>query len=254
MKAQKSPLVFTIVIWAIWLVITLGGGALHAGSEGKPLTEMLNSSIGYALIAASIFITAVVAVKNWWRETGMKGPDETRDLRYAILPAILILIALVGGLSAGAPTSLLWIPFVNTVFVGFSEELAFRGVLLHGLSSKYSLFRAAIIVSVVFGLVHALNGFITGDFGQAITQASINVLSGLWYTGVRIRNKSIFPIMILHILWDFSALALTLGAAQNTAEPSLFAAAIPVIVTPILWVYGAWLVWGLRKDEKAIAA
>ena len=123
---------------------------------------------------------------------------------------------------------------------------------MHGVSTKYGVFRAAIIVSIVFGLAHALNGFITGEFGQAITQAGINVLSGFWYTGLRIRNKSIFPVMILHILWDFSALTLTLGAAHGTGEPSLFAAAIPVIATPILWIDGAWLVWGLRTEEKVL--
>jgi membrane protease YdiL (CAAX protease family) len=69
----------------------------------------------------------------------------------------------------------------------------FRGVLLSSLVRIYRFWRAAIILSLMFGMVHVLNGFITGLFFESFVQAILATLSGF-----------IFLAIAIHWLWDFS--------------------------------------------------
>ena len=62
-KGQKSPLLFTFVVWVIWLAITLGGQILRAGS-GTSLDDLATESIIYSVIAAVVFLLITVAYKK----------------------------------------------------------------------------------------------------------------------------------------------------------------------------------------------
>ncbi len=57
--------------------------------------------------------------------------------------------------------------------------------------------------TILFGAVHVLNGFVTGDFAAASVQAIAAGMSGLMYMALLIRTGSLWPPMIVHALWDF---------------------------------------------------
>jgi len=95
-------------------------------------------------------------------------------------------------------------PLVNCLFVGISEELMFRGVLLSSLVRIYRFWRAAIILSLMFGMVHVLNGFITGLFFESFVQAILATFSGFIFLAIRVKTKSIVLAIAIHWLWDFS--------------------------------------------------
>ena len=247
MKEQKSPLLFTLVVWVIWTAITVGGLVLQAGG-GTPIEELVTSGLIYSVMAAAIFALAVIAYKRWWRETGVKGPDAPRLLRYLILPSLLLLVLLIGALTSGVATNIMLLVLVNTLFVGISEELANRGVLLYGLTTRLSIVWSVIISSIMFGGVHALNGFITGEFGPALVQAGLASLSGFWLAALRLRLTTIIPVIILHAIWDFSIFMISTGAAQGTGNP-LFALG-QFIFIPILVIYGIWMLRGYNRETR----
>jgi CAAX protease family protein len=86
--------------------------------------------------------------------------------------------------------------FVVTVVGPVVEELMFRGVG-YGLLEVYGRWTAIVVVGVAFGLVHGL-----------IEGLAIITAFGLGLAFLRARTKSIYPCIILHAVFNASALAL----------------------------------------------
>ena len=125
----------------------------------------------------------------------------------------------------------LLIVLANSLLVGISEELMYRGILLYGARTRYSLWASIWIVSLLFGLVHSLNGFLTGAFGPAIIQAVMAFFSGVMFMGLRMRQNSLLPAMLIHGLWDFSVFS---GGESSLA---LVGSIFPII----FFIYGLWM-------------
>lgn len=86
--------------------------------------------------------------------------------------------------------------FVVTVIGPVVEELMFRGVG-YGLLEVYGRWTAIVVVGVAFGLVHGL-----------VEGLPIIMAFGLGLAFLRARTSSIYPCMILHAVFNASALAL----------------------------------------------
>jgi membrane protease YdiL (CAAX protease family) len=242
MKKQSNAWLASLIVFAIWLVIVFGGELLAVGGDPTGLDEMVQSQIVPALVIAPIFLLIVVAYFKWWKETGLKWVDNNRSLLLLWLPALAIIINLALGLPANTTGGrVLLIVLVNTLLVGISEELMFRGILLHGARSRYRFWAAILIVTILFGLIHALNGFITGDFGPALFQSATAFSSGLMFMGLRLRQNSLFPVMLVHGLWDFSVF--------SAGEATLAMALVGNVFIIIFFFYGLWLLRGYRHGE-----
>jgi len=242
MKKQSNTWLVSLIVFVVWMVIVFGGELLAVGGDPTGLDAMVQSQIVPALVIAPIFLFIVVAYFNRWQESGLKWVDNNRSLLLLWLPALAIIINLALGLPANTTGGrVLLIVLVNTLLVGISEELMFRGILLHGARSRYRFWTAILIVTVLFGLIHALNGFITGDFGAALFQSVTAFSSGLMYMGLRLRQNSLLPVMLIHGLWDFSVFS----AGQATMAIAL----VGIVFVIIFFFYGLWLIRGYRREE-----
>ena len=241
MKENRSPIVFTFIVWLIWLAIVIGGEIAQAGGP-TGLDALVSTQIVISLVVAPLFLLAVVAYKKWWKEVGLKAPDNTRDLRLLSLPALALLVMLVMGITGGISSDILIFILINTLLVGISEELMMRGILFHGVSFGRSAVQTVWITAVLFGLMHALNGFLTGAFAPAIFQAVLATGFGVWIGALRIRLNTILPLMVLHWLWDFSVFSLSQGI-------SVLAQYLPIAFALVLFLYGLWLLRGYQPAE-----
>jgi membrane protease YdiL (CAAX protease family) len=85
----------------------------------------------------------------------------------------------------------------------FLEEPVFRGIMLRLLDKRYGATIAISIVSVVFGLIHTANGFVTGEFSYwgavaIVVEAGVLLNAAYYFT-----RRLWFPIG-LHAAWNFS--------------------------------------------------
>ena len=244
MKKGSNAWLVSLIVFVIWMVIVFGGELLAVGGDPTGLDQMVQSQIVLALVIAPIFLLIVVAYFKWWKETGLKWLDNNRSLLLLWLPALAIIINLALGLSANTTGGrVLLIVLVNTLLVGISEELMFRGILLHGARARYRFWAAILIVTILFGLIHALNGFITGEFGPALFQSVTAFASGFMFMGLRLRQNSLLPVMLIHALWDFSVFS----AGQATMSIAL----VSIIFIIIFFFYGLWLLRGYRHKQTA---
>jgi sodium transport system permease protein len=81
------------------------------------------------------------------------------------------------------------------IIPGIGEEIAFRGVLLHGLRRRFRPVMLAVVVGVIFGIFHV-------ELFRLIPTAYIGII----LTGVTIATGSIFPAMLWHALNNAVAL------------------------------------------------
>lgn len=172
MNTSRKPWPTSLGIFAVWLIVVVGGGLLQVKGQPTQLDELVKSQLIYGVLTAIVFLSVVITYFDWWDKVGWKGPNDLHDLRLLWLPALFLFIMLVIVLFTGLPPiRILLIVIINTLMVGISEELMFRGVLFHGASSSFGIWRAVWITAIVFGSVHTLNSLITGDFNASVFQA-----------------------------------------------------------------------------------
>ena len=216
------------------------------GSTSDP-GVMVSESILWALVLTILFLFIVVAYFKWWRLVGLQGPDRWRDLRLLWLPALAIILIWMLVESSGFPSrQVLWYMLINTLLVGIAEELMFRGILFFGATSRYGWHRAVWVTAVICGLIHAVNGLITGDIPAALLQAMMAFLFGVWTVAARLRLNTIIPLIILHWLWDFGVFSLSTPGGVTT----IFGIGLPILFAVILFLYGLWLLDGYQKPYR----
>jgi uncharacterized protein len=255
---MKTRLGMALAAFVLWTAITVIGGHLTTGGD-MSLVQAVQLGIGWTWVAAAAFILAVVLWQGW-RDVGLDRGTDARGWRLTWLPMVYI----AGGFGLAAaiglpPVTALLVILVNTLLVGFSEELMFRGALLQAFRHATSLWRAVLLTSVAFGAIHSLNVFVTGDLKGALIQSSAAFLSGLMFIALRLRTGSLWPPIVVHALWDFATFALG-AAGQGGAHGSLPAetASLPaatglVELLPLLIVlpnalYGMWLMRNLSRE------
>jgi hypothetical protein len=129
-------------------------------------------------------------------------------------------------------------------------------VLLQALRATLPIWPAIWITSLLFGAVHALNVFVTGELAPALLQALTAMMSGLLFIAIRLRTGSLVPAIVVHGLWDFGLFA-TLAASSPTAQPGEASAAMNPLAPTLLvlpnFLYGLWLLRGIGRASPVQA-
>jgi len=247
MHTPMKRLALAAVTVAIWAVITLGSARLQVSSTIS-LQSLITSRLAWGVGSAALFLV-VVAWLAGWRDLGFRKPQPWRSLWLLWLPGLYLLALGATGIVQGhlQPAAVAMV-LVNTAMVGFSEELAFRGVLWGAVRRAMPFWPGFFLVSMAFGSVHVFNAILTGELAAAGVQALNAFMSGCAYLAIRIRTRSILPIMIVHAAWDFVVFLVGSGA-DHAAAPGADTGlqfVFGILLTGPLFLYGLWLV---RNDQ-----
>ena len=177
-----------------------------------------------ALFGSSLVVVAIGTASRWRRSSLREGLRDL-GLRGVALKgfgiALLTLFAyyLAAGLFSvvvvepdqedvarelGVDDPDLWVSISAVALIALvapvSEELFFRGMVFSGLRLRYSLWPAAIISGIIFGLPHVLTGPLA-----AIPLSGLGVALAWLYE----RTGSLWPCIFAHVVNNGLALALT---------------------------------------------
>ncbi len=243
MTPEAKRLGLAIAVVAVWAAITMVVPTLLL--DGKTtLQELITKNLAWGVAGAAAFLLVAVRLAGW-RDMGFLAPSPPGWWKLLWLPALYLAgLAAVGvttgKLEAGAVTMVL----INTAMVGFSEELAFRGVLWGAARRALPFWGGFLLVSAAFGSVHVFNAILTGELAGAGVQALNAFMSGCAYLAIRIRTRSIIPIMVIHALWDFTVFLVGSGGSGKAAPPVDVTEQLTfgLILTGPLFLYGLWLV------------
>lgn len=240
----------------IWIVLTLWG--VWEPHDPVPLTQGVAGGIAWSIIGAGLFLAVVVLLMRW-TDLGFNAPQPWSSLRVLIFPAFYLLIFAAGALFVGLPApAIIGILAINTLAVGFSEELMFRGVLFRALHEKLATWPAIWVTSLLFGSVHVLNGLTTGDFAGSTIQATTAFMSGVFFLAVVLRTGSIIPAMLFHAAWDFLLLTTAAGAPSpsiaSPTAPSMMDMLVPILVVAPNFLYALFLLRGIGKRTGPLSS
>ena len=135
----------------------------------------------------SLLLAAVTSYFGWWRPVWF----ERRSLPnwLPIWPAVAV-VSMIVNITVDADqwdTDFLIMAFIGFAFVGFSEELMTRGLLLIGARSQYRELWSWLISAACFGAMHSLNAIHGQDLGTTAVQVISTFGTGtLWYFARRI--------------------------------------------------------------------
>ncbi len=227
--SQRRPFLFVLGLAigaaVVFLVVFAILRGLFPGMDPSD-TDLINNAISYSLLAA---VTAwLLNHLGWWQSAGFRRPYRWLYLLLFWLPAfplISLVVALLAGIQPAAIA--LWrfaLLFFIAVLVGFVEEGIFRGLMVRALYPK-GIWTAAWVSAILFGLVHSVN-FALGYNPQAVALQLVyaTAIYGLASAALVIYTGSIWPILVIHALIDFSGWLFTgtTLATQGVTWPDVF--------------------------------
>jgi len=141
---------------------------------------------------------------------------------------------------------------------GWIEEVLCRGIVVSAFLQKWGqtrrgIYLAVLVSSALFGAMHLAN-FLAGrkPLLNTATQITFAVFFGVIFAACLLRNRAIWPVILLHAAVDWAATLreVSVGGGLRAFEPamSLENAAISILITLPLFLYGLFI---LRKIDPA---
>ncbi len=192
---------------------------------------------------------------RWWREAGFVRPAGWRVL-VPFLPLLLPVLLNVLGLAATPGHAYTWGMIVTGLVTyglgGFMEEALFRGLVLRALRPG-GILRAAVLMSLIFGPVHAVNWLMGADPSSTAFQVIMATLVGFAYVGPLAYTGNIWPLVVIHAATNFVDYLIAGGfvntAATSTA-PAPVAWVLALIVTVPIAAYSLWLIGRMGRQTR----
>ena len=232
--------IFTIEIGT--LIAIRGVVAINSASWWQYL-------LPFALVLVpGLFVAVVLTRLGWWRLAGFTPLREWRS-PLTVIPLILSLALPAAGLWAHRimPISAMVLTLqVGFLLIGVSmEEIIYRGVILEALR-RYGLLWQIALSSMLFGLSHVDNLFLPGSDPVGVWyQIFEAILIGVLFASARLRMNTIWPVLVIHAVYDFM-LVLAFGHALPVA-PTLAGFIVDTLVNLCLAGIGLLLVFPRRR-------
>lgn len=242
-----------------WVPVSLGTLVVVAVlATALPAAMGTPPDSAYAIaskVALSALAVVLLSGLHWWRRAGFLALPSRADLRWLALPSILVLGALGAVIAVGPATSdsgLVLAFAVVAIGTGFSEEALFRGALVEAMR-PWGAVRTIIGTTVAFSLLH-----LAGIMGGATLEATlVQVLLGglpfgLAFAGLRLTTRSIWPLIGIHAVNNFTSLLMSGQWQAVTQDTSKYAAAgtASLGLLIVLALYGAWFLWRFTRGQR----
>lgn len=205
-----------LVVYVLWVAITLFGAKWLLGGRQAPLEELVKNGVGWQFVAAAALLIGAIAVFQW-RDVKFVAPRSLLEVMWFPMLVLLAISSLVTLTGLPGGKVMFWVAF-NTFLVGLSEEVMFRGVLFRALLENFEVWPAIIVTTLLFGAAHVFNGFTTGQWGTSVLQAMSACMSGLIFMAIVIRTGSIWPAIVYHWAWDCALFLMKTGSQTKGIE------------------------------------
>lgn len=236
-------------ILLVFIVMLFASAALGALLPGEGLTSA--GGIAGRLISSAVLV-ALLARLGWLRAAGLAslGPGRAwlllpLPLAYAVAAAALAIVGRLDVIALGQVPAGVVIAFIAAA--AFLEDLAFRGLILHGFVRAWGHRRDGRALSVLaaalfFGGMHLLDGLSGRPMLNVLMQSGQAVVLGLWFGALVLRTGSQYPAVVFHVLFNLAGYQLF---GRQGLEPApaawllLAALMLPLAIIGLGWVRDA---------------
>ena len=219
-KLRAQPKVWIgLAIWLGYVIVVF----IVAKLSGVPYDEMgrdggtLFLGAGLMLIVGAILLAITASLLGWWRPALF---ERTHSARWPIFVPALMVAALLINLAStdwGSYDAGFFAASIVLLLVGFTEEMATRGLLIVGLRSRLPEGWVWFLSTAAFALMHLTNALSGQDLAPTLTQVGMAFLRGTIFYILRRTTGTLIWAMVLHGLWDFSTFAVGHGTPGKYA-------------------------------------
>jgi membrane protease YdiL (CAAX protease family) len=246
-------------------VILLAGGMLSSlpvdyfyritKLEPSLLTSIIRPALEIAVLSLLVCLYIRKVLKSSLREFRVCKPKSIIlwSICAIALPlavsGFFILLApgefLTSDLAASRKTMIILRAVLRSCLVaGITEELLFRGLIMHIMEVKWGKAIAVIVPSVLFGLVHILN-IDSRNVADILLLILAGTAVGIMFSLIAVQGGSIWASAIVHGIWNLIIIG---GILQISADP------LPAIFTYQLTPVSVFLTGGAFGIEASLPA
>jgi membrane protease YdiL (CAAX protease family) len=209
-----------VAVWAAYVVLVyvvqlaVGIPYDQLGANGSNLFW----GAGFSLILGTIFLAITTSLLGWWRPA-LFDRHRSRH-RWPIIAPILMAIALLWNLAFadwGSYDGAFFAASIALILVGFTEEMATRGLLLVGLRARLGEGWVWFLTSAMFAVMHLTNILLGAPVAGTVQQLGLAFIGGTVFYILRRTTGTLIWAMVLHGLWDFSTFAAGHGTPNALA-------------------------------------
>ena len=231
---ERRPVAWAILLAIAFLAVSTLGTLLLTAAV--PSLDGKNRDLIVEFLLAA-FVLGIVGILGWRRDVGINGRSAWRHLPLLVLPLLLVLIPLAGGIES-TETTTLGVLLLGYAANSIAEDGMFRGIIPRVLRSR-GLIWVVVLSSLLFGLAHFGNILSRPDQSVAITAAqAVGAFSeGIGLIAIRLATRTVIPVMVIHFLSD---LFLQIGGLPT----------IPVNVfqSVVMLLFGIWILRRYRRE------
>ena len=246
--AKRKPVLFGVAVLLLFCFFLFLGGLISQtlsafGEDVAPLIAGL-----WRVLAALVFIGSMKRM-GWLEKAGYRLKNTTASAWIlSLIPALILAFAIAYSMTRSfafdfSNPLLSFSEFFMALMVGLVEETVFRGMILYALlrawgDTKSGILKAALISSVLFGLVHAPNVLFGTPLLTMLAQLGYAFLLGLFFAALLLRSGSIWVAVVAHGLIDAVGFLNFIG--KEMPEPTLMSSFIPLFITVPAGLYGIY--------------
>ncbi|OKP95468.1 CPBP family intramembrane glutamic endopeptidase [Paenibacillus sp. P46E] len=241
---KGHPVLFSLMLG---IVLTL---LVSVASAAASIMELDDTGIRFAQACAFLLMAVIITVymtrsKRPFGSYGFQKRIGAKD-KQALYYIPLLIIALLQPAISGINLELSGIGIVSilllTVFVGFTEETIFRGIIREKLRHKGPVFYI-VFSSVFFGILHMANALNGTEFIHIILQVINALLLGFILALLIETTDNIIPLIAFHFIYD----ALAMVSNENLDQEILIVSLLNILYL----LYGIYLYVVLTRRNKS---
>ena len=235
---EKKEVLFAVIFIAIYV---FGASTAENISENTLVSKALLCAVGAVISAVLVIFSSKNGLNEYLGLCGFHG--NAADMLYFIPLIVICSVNLWFGLTMKMNISESVAYVISMIFVGFLEELLFRGLLFRAMC-KSSVKTAFIVSSLTFGIGHIVNLLNGRAVFETVNQIIYATAVGFVFTAIAYYGKSLIPTIIAHItINSLSAFAYSPSGRGTVAATAVFSA--------ICIAYGIYIVIRCGKTERA---
>ncbi|MBQ8873011.1 MAG: CPBP family intramembrane metalloprotease [Clostridia bacterium] len=226
---DKSRILFTVV-WIIAYCLLMSVGDILSDLVGVQKSITLPIAV-----ALSVVLLYFVKKHNLMCTYGLCKPKASSRSMLFYFPLLLMLgVNFCGGLGFDGTVADALLAVITMLFVGFLEEVIFRGFLFHALAEDNKVV-AIVVSSLTFGLGHVINLFngSGAEIGATLLQIVYATSAGFMFVMIHHTSKSLLVCLLAHGVFN----SIGVFALEPSIEMQLLTASLLVAITSGYAIY-----------------